>query len=63
MMMNHNLTYLEKKLGKFDKEYKYPTKAISGSNLIYEETETKEELKKALNIIKEEKPQDTLGIR
>lgn len=53
-MKDYNLVYLEEKLGSFDKKYKYPTKSISGFNLIYVETETKEELKHTLKVIKEE---------
>ena len=54
MMTSYNLAYLEEKLGKFKKEYKYPTKPISGFNLIYIESKTKTLLDKIVKEIKEE---------
>lgn len=53
-MTKYNLEFLEEKLGPFQKEYQYPTKPISGFNLIYVESETKEELTEKIDIIKKE---------
>jgi len=52
--MTYNLQFLEEKLGPFQKEYQYPTKPISGFNLIYIETQTKKELDETVKKVKEQ---------
>ena len=53
-MTKYNLEFLEEKLGEFNKDFKYPSKAISGFNLIYIETQTKGKLEETLREIKDE---------
>ena len=53
-MTKYNLDFLEKKLGPFHKEYNYPTKPVSGFNLIYVEKKTKTELDDVISKIKDE---------
>jgi type I restriction-modification system DNA methylase subunit len=53
-MTKFNLKYLEDKLGTFQKEYQYPTKPISGFNLIYIETQTKAELDGTIKKVEDE---------
>ncbi|MBZ2164491.1 Eco57I restriction-modification methylase domain-containing protein [Methanobacterium spitsbergense] len=51
-MFSFDITFLENKLGKFDKEYIYPRISLIEGSLIYVEKNTKEELDNEINQIK-----------
>lgn len=53
-MFRYDITFLEEKLGKFDKEYIYPRTSLIEGSLIYVEKNTKEDLSNEINQIKQD---------
>lgn len=54
MSERYNIDFLEKKLGKFDKEFQYPRNSLIEGPLIYVEKSTKTELENEINNIKKD---------
>lgn len=53
-MFKYDITFLEEKLGDFDKEFQYPRTSLIEGSLIYVEKNTKEELDNEIILIKQD---------